>query len=164
MSAENQEKDRGNLLLNWKLPEYEKYERGRTWYIWAGIIFGLMLIYALYTLNFLFVVILILAAVTVILRSITEPEEVDFSIFEDGISIESKFYSWKDIDKFYIIYEPPEVRNLYFNPKGLRSRLSVPLMEQNPLKVREHLLKYLVEDVEQEREPLSEEYSRFLKI
>jgi hypothetical protein len=37
-------------------------------------------------------------------------------------------------------------------------------MEQNPLKVREHLLKYLVEDVEQEREPLSEEYSRFLKI
>ncbi len=164
MAEEKKQTDRGSLLLNWRIPEYEKYERGKSWYIWAGIAFGLLVVYAIYTLNFLFVVILILAAVITVLRSISEPDEVDFGIFEDGVGVGGKFYTWKDVDKFYIIYEPPDVKNLYFNPNGLRSRISVPLLDQNPLKVREVLLKYLIEDTDQEHEPLSESYSRFLKI
>jgi hypothetical protein len=162
MTEEQQEK--GNIILGWEIPEYEKYERGKRWYVWAGIVFGLMLIYALYTVNFLFVVILVLAAVIIVLRTVSEPIKVEFAIFEDGVGVGSKFYQWKDIDSFYIIYEPPEVKNLYFNPKGLRSRISIPLLKQNPLKVREVLLKYLLEDLEEEQEPLSEAYSRMLKL
>jgi len=165
MSEEAKKEEYGKLLFEWKAPEYVKYERTRNWYIWAGIIFVLLLGYAVYTLNLLFAVILILAAVIISIRAKGEPMEVDFKIFEDGVGLGSnKFYAWKEIDQFYIIYEPPEVKNLYFNLKGLRSRLSIPLAQQNPLKVREALLKYLAEDLEQEREPLSEEYGRFLKI
>ncbi len=164
MREEITKEDRGNLLLSWKIPEYTKYERGRNWFIIAGIIFVLLLLYAFYILDFLFVVILVLVAVIFGLRAKEEPMEIDFSILENGISVGKKFYPWKDLDAFYMIYEPPEVKKLYFDPKGLRFRISIPLVKQNPLKVREVLLKYLFEDVEQEKEPLSEEFSRFLKL
>lgn len=164
MAEETKKQERGGLLSGWEIFEYVKHERSKNWYVWAGIIFAIMLIYAVYTLNFLFIVILILTAVIIVLRTVEEPMKVDFGIFEDGVGVGSNFYSWKDLDSFYIIYEPPEVKNLYFNPKGLRSRISIPIEDKNPLKIREILLKYLVEDIEQEREPLSEEYGRFLKI
>ncbi len=164
MAEDAKNEERGSLLSGWKIPEYTKHERGRHWYLWAGIVFALLLLYAIYTFDFLFAVILILAAVIIFVRAKEEPVEIDFNILEKGIGVGRKFYGWKEIDRFYIIYEPPEVKNLYFNLKGLRSRVSIPLLKQNPLKVREVLLKYLAEDLEEEREPLSEEYERFLKI
>lgn len=164
MSEETKNIEYGAILAGWKIPEYTKHERGRRWYLWAGIVFALFLAYAIYTLDFLFAVILILAAVIIFIRAREEPMEIDFNIFEKGIGIGKKFYTWKDFICFYIIYEPPEVKNLYFNLKGLRSRLSIPLNNQNPVRVREILLKYLVENLDEEREPLSEEYERFLKI
>lgn len=156
--------DSGKLLLGWVIPEYVQYERSRRWCIWAGIVFALMLFYAVYTLDFLFVVILILGAVTIIMRSVSNPDKVDFGIFENGINIGRKFHAWKDVNKFYLIYEPPEIKSLYFEMKGLQSSLQIPLEKQNPLRVREALLKYLIEDVEREHEPISDSYSRFLKI
>jgi hypothetical protein len=164
MLEEIKKEDHGKSLMSWKIPEYTKHERGRNWFILAGIILFLFLIYAFYTRNFLFVVILILSTVIILMRSKEEPMELDFNIFEDGMSVGRKFYSWRDVNKFYIIYDPPEVKNLYFELKGFRSRLSIPLLVQNPIKVREVLLKYLIEDLEQEQEPLSEEYDRWLKI
>ncbi|MFA5413165.1 MAG: hypothetical protein WC348_01300 [Patescibacteria group bacterium] len=164
MAEETKNAEHGALLSGWKIPEYTKHDRGRNWYLWAGIAFVLLLAYAIYTLDFLFAVILILGAVIIFIRSREEPMEIDFNIFEKGIGVGGKFHSWKDIASFYIIYEPPEVKNLYFNLKGLRSRLSVPLLNINPLKTREILLKYLIENLDEEREPLSEEYGRFLKI
>ena len=164
MSEEGKNTEYGALLIGWKIPEYTKHERGRRWYLWAGIVFALLLFYAIYTLDFLFAVILILAAVIIFIRAREEPMEIDFNIFEKGIGVGKKFHTWKDFVHFYIIYEPPEVKNLYFNLKGLRSRLSIPLNNQNPLRVRESLLKYLAENLDEEREPLSEEYERFLKI
>ncbi len=164
MSPETKDIERGALLAGWKIPEYTKHERGRYWYLWAGIIFALLLTYAIYTLDFLFAVILVLAAVIIFIRSREEPAEIDFNIFERGIGVGGKFHTWKEMVCFYIIYEPPEVKNLYFDLKGLRSRLSIPLGSQNPVKVREALLKYLTENLNEEKEPLSEEYERFLKI
>jgi hypothetical protein len=164
MSEETQNIEHGALLGEWKIPEYTKHERGRRWYLWAGIVLALLLVYAIYTFDFLFAVILILGAAIIFIRSREEPMEIDFNIFEKGIGVGKKFHPWKDFLCFYIIYEPPEVKNLYFNLKGLRSRLSIPLKNQNPLKVRESLLKFLVENLDEEREPLSEEYERFLKI
>lgn len=164
MPEETKKENHGKSLMSWKIPEYTKHERNRAWFVIAGIVLFLFLIYAFYTRNFLFVVILILSAAIILLQSMEEPMKLDFNIFEDGLGVGNKFYSWRDLNKFYIIYEPPEVKNLYFEFKGLKSRLSIPLLAQNPVKVREILLKYLIEDLEQEQEPLSEEYARWLKL
>jgi len=62
-------------------------------------------------------------------------------------------------------YEPDEAKTLFFEFKNrVRPRLSIPLENKNPLKIRAILLKYLPEDVERENEPLSEQLSRLLKL
>ena len=88
-----------------------------------------------------------------------------FAINEDGVVLGSKFIAYKEIKDFFIIYEPPEVKTLHleFN-QGWRPRLAVPLGEQNPLAVREVLLKYLAENTERTEEPLSDYLSRKWKL
>jgi len=43
--------------LKWQIPEYPQYHRGKIWYISAAIIGILLLIYAIFTGNFLFTII-----------------------------------------------------------------------------------------------------------
>ena len=45
---------------------------------------------------------------------------------------------------FFIIYQPPEVKSLYFEFKALtKPRLVIPLKDQNPVEIRKTLLEHL---------------------
>ncbi|MCH7492666.1 hypothetical protein IID19_03715, partial [Patescibacteria group bacterium] len=62
-------------------------------------------------------------------------------------------------------YEPPEVKNLYFDFKtGIRPSISISLESQNPVNIRKKLLEYLEEDTEKENESFSDGLSRMLKL
>ena len=93
------------------------------------------------------------------------PAQLMVSIFEDGIQAGENFYAYRDLKSFWIIYEPPEVKTLYFDFKSAwRPRLPVPLAEENPVEVRRFLLKYLEEDLSRESEPTSDALSRLLRL
>lgn len=87
------------------------------------------------------------------------------AITEDGLLINDKLIEYKDLHQFYIIYYPPEIKNLYFRPKGnLKQRITIPLMDQDPVLVREALLKYLDENLEREETPASEAITKLFKL
>ncbi len=130
-----------------------------------GIFLSLLLLWALYTLNILFAVIIILFVGIIYSQTKKPPIEVEIKIFEDGIRIGNRFYKYKEINKFWLIYEPPTVKNLYLEFKNkLRPVLPIPLEKQNPIKIRQILLKYIDEDLEKDEEPFSEIIGRRLKI
>jgi len=100
----------------------------------------------------------------IFLHSTKKPDKVSLAITEDGLEVGNNFYLYKEIKKFWIIYEPPDVKNLYFDFKGLRPTLIIPLENKNPVQIRKILLDYLDEDLEKEDESLSEYLGRKLKI
>jgi len=155
-----------NEITSWIIPEYDKHERSRFWYIGASIASGLALIYAFWTSNFLFAVIIIIAATIIILNDNREPEKIKFALTSEGLVINNKFIDFDDLKNFSIIYKPSYgVKKLYFEFKNvLRPRLSIYLDNMNPLPIREILLNYLPEDLERENEPLSEQLGRLFKI
>ncbi len=156
--------DLGKILFKWQFPEFPKYDRKRGWYIWGGIIIFVFIIYSIITSNFLFALITVIFTLTIMLFRQSE-NTVDFKITEDGIVVNSKFYEYKEIKNFYIIYEPPEVKNLYFEPKSLLSpRIPINLEDQNPVLIRKTLLQYLDEDLDRENEPTSDQFSRLFKL
>ena len=54
---------------------------------------------------------------------------------------------------------------LYINPKSMwRPHIGIPLLDNDPNHVREALLTYLPEDLEQEDEPTSDFLGRLLKF
>lgn len=155
----------GEVYFKWDFPEFGTSWRSSSWYKWAIPVAILLLAYSFFTNNYLFAVIIILLAIIYFFQSFDSPLTVQCQITEDGIVLGGKFYDYRDLSLFWIIYEPPNVKNLYIefnNP--LKPRLGIPLNNQNPIAVRDVLEQYLEEDAEREDEPISDGLSRVLKM
>lgn len=166
---ENQEEnnafDYGDILASWEFPEFEKHERNKLWYVAFVAVFLAMIIYAYFSKNLLFAIILAIFAILYFTSLKNDPLTMETAITEDGIFIGSKFIPYEEILNFYIIYYPPEIKNIYFQPKSmLKHRITIPLEDQNPIYLREVLLNYLTEDIEKEEIPASEGISKILKL
>lgn len=155
----------GKVLVSWSFPEYPIYQRSVGWYLGMGLLGGFLVLYAVFTANFLFAVIIVLVALIIFVHSSNKPEIVNFEMTEDGIGLGESFYSHKNIKNFWLVYEPPEVKKLYFEFKsGWRPHLSVPLGNQDPVRLRKTLLQYLTEDLSRQHEPFSDQLGRLFKL
>jgi len=164
-----QPKDRigafGTVFFSWDFPEFGTAWKSKTWYKLAILIAVILLVYTFFTSNYLFSVIIILTSIIYFFQSFDSPLTINCQITEDGVAVGNKFYDYRDLSKFWIIYEPPEVKNLYLeftNP--FKPRLGIPLFDQNPLAIRQVLEQYVDEDVERENEPISDGLARMFKM
>lgn len=177
----NKYMDENNKIqyLSWQVPEYEQPERNRKWYLIATVFLLVCLFFCFFEIdswkvvflgvnsNFIFALILILSAIITIINDGHEPIMVDFKIGPDGINIGKKFYDYDTIKHFSIIYKPNfNIKHLYleFNNSFTRPRLSINLYDQDPITVRNYLLRYLDEDLERSEPPISEQLTRLLKL
>lgn len=153
------------ILASWQIPEYIKHDRRRSWYIYFTMAMIALLIYSYFSNNPLFAVIIVLFLVIFIITERRQPKMIQFSITADGLLIHDRLVTWRSLQNFYIVYYPPQIKNLYFQPKNsLRSIINVPLEAQNPVEVRELLLQFLPEDLQKEEMPTSEGITRLLKL
>lgn len=151
--------------LSWNFLEYTPHQRQKSWYVIASFIFLAFLAYAILTANFLFGLIIIMVAILIFVNHNKEPEELTFSIVQNGIMVDDRLYRFKEIKKFWLLYEPPEVKNIYFEFKsGLTPVLMIPLNDQNPLVIRKILKENLVEDLEKENESTADALARYFKL
>ena len=166
MAESAKTEDYGKKIMSWRVPEYDKHERTKNWYVIAIIFGALLVIYSFFTGNFLFAAIVVIGALVVIIHDGQEPLQVDFSITDQGVIVGKKFYDYDVLKDFSLVYKPhQQVKNLYFEFKNVvRPRLSLPLHNHNPLPIREILLKYLPEDLERTDQPLSEALAKMFKL
>ncbi|PKL72588.1 hypothetical protein CVV26_01085 [Candidatus Kuenenbacteria bacterium HGW-Kuenenbacteria-1] len=159
------QENKGKALIVWSFPEFIKHKRTQEWYfLMFATVLGLLL-FSIFTKNFLFAIIIILFSIILILFDFKKPILIKFQITEKGIQASENFYYWRELENFWIIYQLPEVKNLYFSFKNfIKPNFIISLEDQNPLKIREILLKYLKEDLEQEEESFSDQFGRIIKI
>lgn len=152
--------------ISWTVPEFEKHDRSKKWYILASLFAIFLLIFALFTSNYLFAIIIVAATIITIFHDGQEAAPVNIIIDEDGVIIGRKLYDYDVLKNFSVLFKPKEdLKNLYFEFKNpAKQRLSIPLFDINPLQIRDFLLKYLEEDLERTNMPLSENLSKLLKI
>ncbi|PLX21756.1 hypothetical protein C0584_01475 [Candidatus Parcubacteria bacterium] len=160
----NEEKE--ILQISWNVPEFEKHNRSNTWYIVAGLTASFLLIFAIFTSNYLFAIIIIATSIITIVHDGNSPDNVNVTLSSDGVAIGSKVFDYDDLKNFSVLFKPnEELKNLYFEFKNpAKQRLSIPLLDNNPLQIRNFLLKYLDEDLDRTNIPLSEGLSKLLKI
>lgn len=164
--------------ISWKIFDRSKPERGKNWYIFAGIFIAICLftsffeiqnwrpVFLGYNSNFLFSIIIVLAGIVMFINERRDPREMAFLADGDGVTIGEKFYDYDVIKDFSIVYKPKnELSKLYFEFKNpVQPRLSLELRDQNPVVVRNFLLRYLREDLERLNQPLSEQLTNILKL
>lgn len=154
-----------DILLSWSFPEFTKHQRSRAWYLWFFVTIVGLIGMSLLTTNYTFIAVVIMAALVLILRFRREPAQVPVEVTAKGISVGGRPYAWTDFKDFWIIYRPPQVKQLYLTFKSLiRPELNIGLTEQNPLKIREILREHLLENIEREEEPGAEQLARYFKM
>jgi hypothetical protein len=149
----------------WEAPDREERQRGPRWYLIMSAIALAFVVYAVATGNFLFAFIVLLVAIILVLAGNQAPENVLIQIGKNGVVVDGKLYEFKDLNKFAIIYHPPETKVLYIESKKLyQPRIRIELQEQNPLAIRTHLKGYMDEDLDLQEEHVSDIVERLLKI
>jgi hypothetical protein len=155
---------RGDVLLEWDFPEFQQHERGRSWYLaFLTIIAGLSVL-SFFLGNYTFIPVILLTSFIILIRLRRTPPPVHFAIREEGIEVSARFYSWREIKSFWVLYRPPEIKKLYLIIKGPRPAMDIALVDQNPVKVRQLLSEFILEETDREEEPSGDQISRILKI
>ncbi|PLX25732.1 hypothetical protein C0580_01480 [Candidatus Parcubacteria bacterium] len=183
LDAEHADDDFGEILAHWEFHEYEKPTRNKKWYIWFAIIFIILILLSIsdfsitvftyadrtfdisFYQNPLFVILIALFALVYFYTERQEPNKLNFFVAEDGILIEDRLVEYKDIESFYIVYQPPGIKNVYFQPKNhILPLITIPLEDSNPVELRHILLDFIEENLDKEDEPASDSLSRALKL
>lgn len=166
MAEEQEDQSQIIEIISWDIPEYEKHDRSKLWYLLFALIGLGILAYAVTTANFLFAIIVIIAGFVLIMNDARHPQNVSIALTTEGIFVGRKFYDYDEIKDFSIVYKPAEnVKRLYFEFKSkTRHRLSIQLADVNPLFVRDNLLSYLTENIERTDETASETLAKVLKL
>lgn len=149
----------------WEAPAFERHLRGPRWYLVIMLLTMGLVTYAVWTKNFLFAFIVLLAVILLLLAGSKTPETVLAQIGEQGVVWGGKLYLYDEIDSFAIIYQPPITKTLYLEIKSnVSPRLRIPLEAQDPLELRDFLKKFAREDLDLQNEHISDILARLLKF
>lgn len=132
--------------IHWKAEEYAHREKTVDWYWALGIISVSAIIISIILKNFLFAILILIGAGTVVLFSVKKPRLIDVKINHKGIIIDKFFHPYSEIDSFWIDGH----RLMFRSRKTLHPLITVPapMEEFEQDLVREYLLEYLEESEE----------------
>lgn len=155
----------GQDAFAWETASFPGRERGPGWYLALAAAALFLIAYAVWTANFLFAFLILLGAVLLILASQKKPRKVLVQIGDLGIVWDGQLSLFQDLDTFAIVYQPPLTKTLYIERKaGVVPRLAISLEDQDPVALRDHLRRYVREDLDLQTEHLSDIVARLLKI
>ena len=159
-----EENKQGQAVFQWQIPEYLIHQRTRYWYLVAILLGVILIFYSIFTANFLFALIIILVTFIIFLRSYTAPRNLVFQITDSGIMVGGRYFPYEKIKSFYFIYDPPAVKKLFFDFKGIYPTVSIPLDNNNPIVIRQKLMEYLIEDAERGHQSFDDQLETILKL
>jgi len=165
LDKKTSKKQKSQILkkLEWTAPEFTKYKKNKSWFIWLIFFALVIIIIAIIFKNFLWVVLTILAVFTIYIYATKEPRKIKFSISGKGIQIDQKIYKFENLKSFWIFYDPPEVKEISLRSKKvLMPYIKIPLGDQNPVEIRKLLLNFLPE--KKHKESIIDEWARKIRF
>lgn len=158
--------EQAEALLSWEFPEFQKHDRSKRWWGIAIGIVAVLVIFSLFTANFLFALILIMITTIVVYQHFHEPDTVHFGIYADGLRVDEKQYRWSELSSFWMVYEPPHTQSIYLTfASRIHPTMMIPFPDDvDPIEVRDVLGEFVEEDLEKETETTSDAIGKWLKL
>ncbi len=151
-------------IITWQAHSHIEHKRSFSWYIVMFLIAVGLMVYAFYTRSILTGITFGLIIIVISIVSNQKPRLITYKITKTGINVGSLLYPYKVIKTFWIIYDPPHVKNLNLETSAyLNNRVVIQLHKQDPVMIKLALSKYLKEDLEKE-ETFFDKLARNFKI
>jgi uncharacterized membrane protein YobD (UPF0266 family) len=128
--------------VGWRGPEHFHIEKMPDWYFAVGIIALASVIAAVLLENFIFAVLIIVAAFALMMIASRTPRTVDMEVSDSGITFGEFYYPYKSLDSFDI-EDVPELRILIKTKRPWMHVIIIPAHDADIEKVRGILLKHL---------------------
>ncbi len=88
--------------ITWEAPEHHHIEKTTDWYWILGIIAIACSAGAIMLGNFLFGILILLAASTMTLLSMREPDIIPFAVTVRGVRVDNELFPYSTLESFYI--------------------------------------------------------------
>ena len=135
-----------DVLAHWQAPEFETYETDGRYLAYLGLVLAVIVAYAIYTNSPIMAITFILIGVVAYIYMHKEARTLDFMITYDGVMAGREIYEFENIKSFWIFYEPNGLKVVSLHTKSfLPPYVHIPLHEENPVEVREVLMKFIPE-------------------
>ncbi len=145
--------------LRWSAFEHEHIERGSDWFWALGVIAVSAALTALLFGNFLFALLIVVAATTIGLIARTPPDLHEFEISEKGVRIGPTMHPYDTIISFWVDEELPKPLLLIDTVTFMSPNLVIPIGDHAPETIREHLRLHALETPM--KEPLAHKILEF---
>lgn len=148
--------------ITWEAVEHHHAERGSDWYWALGIVAVSTSLTALLFGNFLFALLIVIAAGTMAIVASREPRVVEFALLERGIRVDDVLYPFKSINAFWIDQTEEEGWVLFVDTARITNPdLIMPIGDGvDAEEIREFLLAHDIPEVEMQ-EPVSHRLLEF---
>ncbi|MFC1632627.1 hypothetical protein ACFL1U_00585 [Patescibacteria group bacterium] len=154
----------GKEISGWEAPEFMEMQRGRNWFIIFGLIAAFLIALMIFLGYYVAAIAFFIGAVVWLVLAQRKPQVIPFSIHEYGIQVGDNKHFYKDIEKFWVLYDPPSLKKLNFQmKKKLATVMSIELADEDPSKIRDILKEYLHEDMDMD-EDTTDTIARILRF
>lgn len=130
-----------NVVLRWTAYEHEHIERGSDWFWALGIVAVSVAITSILFHNFLFAVVVLVAAATLALLANTPPDISRFEVSDRGIRVNDTLHRYSEVISFWVEDEHAPHRPLLLvdTIKFLSPNIIIPIEHIDPSIVRAYL-------------------------
>ena len=113
--------------ISWQAPEYA-HKKKSVDFLWAvGLIALVISAVAIWFGNYVFAVFILISGATLIMFTIREPNDMDFSIDDKGLKIGKDIYPWKTLKGFNMIDGAPYGKLLVETSKYFLPVYTIPV-------------------------------------
>lgn len=156
-------KTQNKVIYRWEAEEFSYYEKSRLWFVIGGIIFFIMVGYFIISKQIIATITFLLLGITIYLFSLKKPRVIKCSIGYKGISVDDVTYAYKELDSFWIFFEPPDFKVISLKPKKpYLPHIQIPFDAEDPMEIRKTLIQFLPE--EEQEEAFSDKMARYLRF
>lgn len=140
-----------NNSLEWRASEFYYFAKSKLWFIVMFFITAIVEFYFIISGDFFAFATFLLIFFVLFLYAVKKPRILSLKINNRGAYIDGKLYEFGNMKSFWISYEPPEIKKIYFKKnETLYTDLILPLGGQDPVIARNFLKKYLPEEKKEE--------------
>lgn len=150
--------------ISWPAEEFKHQPKSFAWFIGFTIVSIALVVYAVFSKSVMTIIAFVLLITVAYLYAVKNPRILEHKITKTGIKAGNNLYPYKNIKKFWIVYQPPEVKTLNIETTAyLNNEVTIQLGNQDPVAVKLALRNYVPEDIDKE-ESLTDALGRKLKF
>ena len=151
-------------VISWEAPEFVHHPKTAIWYIGFTLLAVGLIIYSFYSKSILTMITFGLIIILGFIFSHRKPRVITHKLTPAGIILGDIIYPYRNIVKFWILYNPPHIKTLNLETTAyLNQQVALQLADQDPVAVKVYLVKHLPEDLDKE-ESLTDAIARRLKF